>query len=252
MRLNSIIINGVAVIIFLVPSLSMGEERSDKSVRPWDYTVELRGAYTLGSRSSWTEESGNPFRAKDEPDYSNGMGNSTYGVAIGIRYKNWGVSLARENENGEDVSNDRESVNELVNWDLKVPYKRKNWMLEIDHHWSITDYFDWISVFGIGHTEYIMEENQATATAVGTQGVIAPGIPFRIGLHSSSSDIAYRLGGGISYKIFDNLAFKTILQVTDYGTANLQTRDPFNADGNRGISIDSQVIELSARLQYAF
>ena len=252
MGLNSIIINGVAVIIFLVPSLSMGEERSDKSVRPWDYTVQLRGAYTLGSRSSWAEESGNPFRAKDESDYSNGMGNSTYGVAIGIRYKNWGISLARENENGEDVSNDRESVNELVNWDLKIPYKRKNWMLEIDHHWSITDYFDWISVFGIGHTEYITEDHNSTGITEGNQAVFANGTVFPVMLHSSSSDIAVRLGGGISYKIFDNLAFNTILQITDYGTANLQESDLFNADGNRGISIDSQVIELSARLRYAF
>ena len=173
-------------------------------------------------------------------------------MAIGIRYKNWGISLARENENGETTQDNLESINGLATYDIRSPYKRKNWMLEIDHRRSINDHFDWISLVGIGHTEIIQEENQSTATVVGNQGVIVPGTVIPYMLHSSDSAIAYRLGGGISYKIFDKLVFKTILQVTDYGTITVQELDTVLADGSRAISTDSRVFSLSARLQYAF
>ena len=179
-------------------------------------------------------------------------GGTAYGVAIGIRYKNWGISLARENENGESTVDNLDTVNGLATFDVRQPFKAKTWMLEIDHRRSINDHFDWISLVGIGHTEIILEDNQGVVIAVGNQGVIVPGTVIPIGPHSSESAIAYRLGGGIGYKIFDKLVFKTILQVTDIGTITRQIADAVNADGNRGVSTDSRVFSLSARLQYAF
>ena len=74
MKLNSLIINAVSVIIFSMPSIGMSEERSDKPVRSWDYTVELRGDYILDSHNSTVEESGSGFAGIDRPDYSNGGG----------------------------------------------------------------------------------------------------------------------------------------------------------------------------------
>lgn len=258
MRLNSLIINGVAVIILLVPSLSMGEEHSDKSVRPWHYTVGLSAGYTIrSSTTSTSSESIDPFRGVDRRIYGDGGGEVDYGVSIGIRYKNWGISLARENENGDSNETNLQSVNNLqgvngqVTWDVNQPFKSKTWMLAVDHRWPINGQFDWISLVGIGHSETIWENNTGSVTAVGGSAFPA-GTVFLLGPHSSDTAIAYRLGGGISYKIFDNLAFNTMLQITDFGTKTRPIRDAFSADGLRDVINDDRVLKLSAGLVYAF
>ena len=170
-------------------------------------------------------------------------GSSGFGFSVGKRFDNMGVSLAYESMG---VTYDL-SGSVQANGTVQLPgtdsdYDVDTFMLEIDYTGQINEAFDWNVLAGIGQTTFDFGANGVTVPQ-------ADGTNFLTGETSDNSDTSMRIGAGVSYKLSETATLLTMLQYTNYGTADLKIGTGAN---QTTLTMDVEATELSMRVRFDF
>ena len=113
-------------------------------------------------------------------------------------------------------------------------------MLEIDYTQQINESLNWTALAGIGQTTFDFSANNTRIPA-------ADGTTTIVGNVADNSDTSIRFGAGLGYKLSETTTLLTMVQYTNYGTAELKT------GGNASItSVDVEATELSVRVKFDF
>ena len=83
----------------------------------------------------------------------------------------------------------------------------------------------------------------------GTRLPLANGTTFLTGNDVDNSDTSIRFGAGISYQLSDSASLLTMLQYTNYGTAELKTG---TGAAETTTSMDVESTEVSMRIKFDF
>ena len=170
-------------------------------------------------------------------------GSSGFGFSVGKRFDNMGVSLAYESMG---VTYDL-SGSVQANGTVQLPgtdsdYDVDTFMLEIDYTGQINEAFDWNVLAGIGQTTFDFGANKTTIPQA--NGTIA-----LTGETSDNSDTSMRIGAGVSYKLSETATLLTMLQYTNYGSADLKIG---TGASQTTLTMDVEATELSMRVRFDF
>jgi len=168
-------------------------------------------------------------------------GSSGLGFAIGKRFDSVGVSLVYEQMGMEyDLTGSVEADGDVLRTSTG-DFDAETWMIEVDYTVDISENWEWTMLFGLGQTTFDFGANSATISP-------AAGGTFIVGDASDNSDTSTRLGVGIGYKLSEGATLLTMLQYTNYGSADLKITDGQTTT----TSLDSEATELSVRLRFDF
>jgi opacity protein-like surface antigen len=124
--------------------------------------------------------------------------------------------------------------------DTKSDFDIDTWMLEVDYTIAINDSFSGNLLAGIGQSTFDFSANS-------TRILRADGSVLNVGDTSDNTETTIRLGAGVGYKLSDRATLLTMLQYTDYGTADLKI-----ANGATTTGLDVETTELSVRVKFNF
>ncbi|HBZ19127.1 MAG TPA: hypothetical protein DEO41_06985 [Betaproteobacteria bacterium] len=113
-------------------------------------------------------------------------------------------------------------------------------MLEVDYTIAINDSFSGNLLAGIGQSTFDFSANS-------TRILRADGSVLNVGDTSDNTETTIRLGAGVGYKLSDRATLLTMLQYTDYGTADLKSDNGAITTG-----LDVETTELSVRVKFNF
>ena len=167
-------------------------------------------------------------------------GESGFGFAIGKKIDNIGISLAYERMGvTADLTGSIQADGDLQ-LDTKSDFDIDTWMLEVDYTIAINDSFSGNLLAGIGQSTFDFSANS-------TRILRADGSVLNVGDTSDNTETTIRLGAGVGYKLSDRATLLTMLQYTDYGTADLKSDNGAITTG-----LDVETTELSVRVKFNF
>ena len=208
-----------------------------------DLTADIRFSYVLTSDPGGSDQDNGD---DNEIVTFNGdaiEGESGVGFAIGKRFDAVGVSLAYETIGGAyDLSGSVEADGDILLPGTEADIDVETFMLEIDYTWEINEILDWNVLAGMGQTTFDFSTN-------GTRLPLANGTTFLTGNDVDNSDTSIRFGAGISYQLSDSASLLTMLQYTNYGTAELKTG---TGAAETTTSMDVESTEVSMRIKFDF
>ena len=168
-------------------------------------------------------------------------GDSGFGFAVGKRFDDLSVSLAYETMG---VTYDL-SGSVQADGDVQLPGTESDldvdtFMLELDYTQQINESLKWTVLAGIGHTSFDFSANSTRIPA-------ADGTTTIVGNVADNSDTSIRFGAGLGYKLSETTTLLTMVQYTNYGTAELKIgAEP------RTTFVDVEATELSVRVKFDF
>lgn len=204
------------------------------------WTGDVRYKYVVSSDAGGTDTvtgDNNEFVAfnGDAVDGESGLG-----FAIGKKIDNIGVSLAYERMGVTYDLTGSVQADGDVDLGSKVDFDIDTWMLEVDYTIVINDSFSGNLLAGIGQSTFDFSANS-------TRILRADGSVLNVGDTSDNTETTIRLGAGVGYKLSDRATLLTMLQYTDYGTADLKI-----ANGATTTGVDVETTELSVRVKFNF
>jgi len=168
-------------------------------------------------------------------------GDSGFGFAVGKRFDDLSVSLAYETMGVTyDVSGSVQADGDVQLPGTESDFDVDTFMLELDYTQQINESLKWTVLAGIGQTSFDFSANSTRFPA-------ANGSTTILGNASDNSDTSIRFGAGLGYKLSETTTLLTMVQYTNYGTAELKT------GGNASTtSVDVEATELSVRVKFDF
>ena len=115
-------------------------------------------------------------------------------------------------------------------------------MLEIDYTQQINESLNWTALAGIGQTTFDFSANSTRIPA-------ANGTTTIVGNVADNSDTSIRFGAGLGYKLSETTTLLTMVQYTNYGTADVKIG---SGAGLTTTSVDVEATELSVRVKFDF
>jgi len=168
-------------------------------------------------------------------------GDSGFGFAVGKRFDDLSVSLAYETMGVTyDLSGSVQADGDVQLPGTESDFDVDTFMLELDYTQQINETLKWTVLAGIGHTSFDFSANSTRIPA-------ANGSTTILGNASDNSDTSIRFGAGLGYKLSETTTLLTMVQYTNYGTAELKT----GADATT-TSVDVEATELSVRVKFDF
>ena len=170
-------------------------------------------------------------------------GSSGFGFSVGKRFDNMGVSLAYESMGVTyDLSGSVQANGTVQLPGTESDFDVDTFMLEIDYTGQINEAFDWNVLAGIGRTTFDLPANGINIPrANGTIAIV--GEPF------DNSDTSMRIGAGVGYKLSETATLLTMLQYTNYGTAEAKVG---TGASQTTLTMDVEATELSMRVRFDF
>jgi len=168
-------------------------------------------------------------------------GDSGFGFAVGKRFDDLSVSLAYETMGVTyDLSGSVQADGDVQLPGTESDFDVDTFMLELDYTQQINETLKWTVLAGIGHTSFDFSANSTRIPA-------ANGSTTILGNASDNSDTSIRFGAGLGYKLSETTTLLTMVQYTNYGTAELK----IGADATT-TSVDVEATELSVRVKFDF
>jgi len=168
-------------------------------------------------------------------------GESGFGISVGKRFENLGVSLAYEPASYDYDAAGTVRADGSVFTQFTAPVDMDTWMIEVDYSVDMSDSFAFNLMAGIGSTEFdagTVSPVEVDNGGAGSQATDAV----------TNSDTSIRFGAGVTVNLSETVALITLLQYTDYGTADVQV-----TDGQTTVStFDVEATQLSMRLRFMF
>ena len=168
-------------------------------------------------------------------------GESGFGISVGKRFENLGVSLAYEPASYDYDAKGTVRADGSVFTQFLTPLDMDTWMVEVDYSIDMSDSYAVNLMAGIGSTKFdagTISPVEVDNTGAGIQATDAV----------TNSDTTIRFGAGVTVNLSETVALITLLQYTDYGTANLQI-----TDGQTTVTtFDVEATQLSMRLRFVF
>ena len=170
-------------------------------------------------------------------------GSSGFGFSVGKRFDNMGVSLAYESMGVTyDLSGSVQANGTVQLPGTESDFDVDTFMLEIDYTGQINEAFDWNVLAGIGRTTFDLPANGINIPRA--NGTIAI-----VGESSDNSDTSMRIGAGVGYKLSETATLLTMLQYTNYGTAEAKVG---TGASQTTLTMDVEATELSMRVRFDF
>ena len=168
-------------------------------------------------------------------------GDSGFGFAVGKRFDDLSVSLAYETMGVTyDLSGSVQADGDVFLSGTESDFDVDTFMLEVDYTQQINESLNWTMLAGVGQTTFDFSAN-------GTRIPAANGTTTIVGNVADNSDTSIRFGAGLGYKLSETTTLLTMVQYTNYGTAELKT------GGNASTtSVDVEATELSVRVKFDF
>ena len=168
-------------------------------------------------------------------------GDSGFGFAVGKRFDDLSVSLAYETMGVTyDLSGSVQADGDVQLPGTESDFDVDTFMLELDYTQQINETLKWTVLAGIGHTSFDFSANSTRIPA-------ANGSTLITGNASDNSDTSIRFGAGLGYKLSETTTLLTMVQYTNYGTAELKI-----GAGATTTSVDVEATELSVRVKFDF
>ena len=170
-------------------------------------------------------------------------GDSGFGFAVGKRFDDLSVSLAYETMGVTyDLSGSVQADGDVQLPGTESDFDVDTFMLELDYTQQINETLKWTVLAGIGQTSFDFSANSTRVPAAdGTTGIT--------GNVADNSDTSIRFGAGLGYKLSETTTLLTMVQYTNYGTAELQTGA---GAALTTLSVDVEATELSVRVKFDF
>ena len=170
-------------------------------------------------------------------------GDSGFGFAVGKRFDDLSVSLAYETMGVTyDLSGSVQADGDVQLPGTESDFDVDTFMLELDYTQQINETLKWTVLAGIGQTSFDFSANSTRIPA-------ANGTTTIVGNVSDNSDTSIRFGAGLGYKLSETTTLLTMVQYTNYGTAELQTGAGATLSTT---SVDVEATELSVRVKFDF
>lgn len=208
-----------------------------------DWTADIRFNYALTS-----DVGGSDQDVGDDNEIAtfNGdgiEGESGFGFAVGKRFDNIGVSVAYEAMGATyDLSGSVQADGDIFLPGTESDFDVDTFMLEIDYTAKINEAFDWNVLAGIGQTTFDFSAN-------GTRIPAADGTTTNAGNVADNSDTSIRFGAGLGYKLSETTTLLTMIQYTNYGSAELKVG---TGAALTTTTVDVEATELSMRVKFNF
>ena len=168
-------------------------------------------------------------------------GDSGFGFAVGKRFDDLSVSLAYETMGVTyDLSGSVQADGDVQLPGTESDFDVDTFMLELDYTQQINETLKWTVLAGIGHTSFDFSANSTRLPAANGSTTIT-------GNASDNSDTSIRFGAGLGYKLSETTTLLTMVQYTNYGTAELKI-----GAGATTTSVDVEATELSVRVKFDF
>ena len=170
-------------------------------------------------------------------------GDSGFGFAVGKRFDDLSVSLAYETMGVTyDLSGSVQADGDVFLSGTESDFDVDTFMLEVDYTQQINESLNWTMLAGVGQTTFDFSAN-------GTRIPAANGTTTIVGNVADNSDTSIRFGAGLGYKLSETTTLLTMVQYTNYGTAELKVGD---GAGLTTTSVDVEATELSVRVKFDF
>ena len=170
-------------------------------------------------------------------------GDSGFGFAVGKRFDDLSVSLAYETMGVTyDLSGSVQADGDVFLSGTESDFDVDTFMLEVDYTQQINESLNWTMLAGVGQTTFDFSAN-------GTRIPAANGTTTIVGNVADNSDTSIRFGAGLGYKLSETTTLLTMVQYTNYGTAELQTGA---GAALTTLSVDVEATELSVRVKFDF
>ena len=170
-------------------------------------------------------------------------GDSGFGFAVGKRFDDLSVSLAYETMGVTyDLSGSVQADGDVFLSGTESDFDVDTFMLEVDYTQQINESLNWTMLAGVGQTTFDFSAN-------GTRIPAANGTTTIVGNVADNSDTSIRFGAGLGYKLSETTTLLTMVQYTNYGTAEIQTGA---GAALTTLSVDVEATELSVRVKFDF
>lgn len=170
-------------------------------------------------------------------------GDSGFGFAVGKRFDDLSVSLAYETMGVTyDLSGSVQADGDVFLSGTESDFDVDTFMLEVDYTQQINESLNWTMLAGVGQTTFDFSAN-------GTRIPAANGTTTIVGNVADNSDTSIRFGAGLGYKLSETTTLLTMVQYTNYGTAELKVGA---GAALTTTSVDVESTELSVRVKFDF
>lgn len=170
-------------------------------------------------------------------------GDSGFGFAVGKRFDDLSVSLAYETMGVTyDLSGSVQADGVVFLSGTESDFDVDTFMLEVDYTQQINESLNWTMLAGVGQTTFDFSAN-------GTRIPAANGTTTIVGNVADNSDTSIRFGAGLGYKLSETTTLLTMVQYTNYGTAELKVGAGADLTTT---SVDVESTELSVRVKFDF
>lgn len=170
-------------------------------------------------------------------------GDSGFGFAVGKRFDDLSVSLAYETMGVTyDLTGSVQADGDVFLSGTESDFDVDTFMLEVDYTQQINEALNWTVLAGVGQTTFDFSVN-------GTSIPAANGTTRFLGNVADNSDTSIRFGAGLGYKLSETTTLLTMVQYTNYGTAELKTGAGASVTTT---SMDVEATELSVRVKFDF
>ena len=170
-------------------------------------------------------------------------GDSGFGFAVGKRFDDLSVSLAYETMGVTyDLSGSVQADGDVFLSGTESDFDVDTFMLEVDYTQQINESLNWTMLAGVGQTTFDFSAN-------GTRIPAANGTTTIVGNVADNSDTSIRFGAGLGYKLSETTTLLTMVQYTNYGTAELKVGA---GAALTTTSVDVEATELSVRVKFDF
>ena len=208
-----------------------------------DWTADLRLNYAITSDAGGSDQDVGDNNHITTFNGDGIEGESGLGFSIGKRFDNVAVSLAYETMGvNYDISGSIQADGDVQLPGTESDFDVDIFMLEVDLIGEINETFDWNVLAGIGQATFDFGANSTTIPR-------AAGAPAIVGSASDNTDTAIRFGAGVSFDLSDSTTLLTMLQYTNYGSADLVIGA---GAGQTTTSVDVEATELSLRIKFDF
>ena len=208
-----------------------------------DWTADLRLNYAVTSDAGGSDQD---VGDDNEIVTFNGdgiEGDSGFGFAVGKRFDDLSVSLAYETMGVTyDLSGSVQADGDVFLSGTESDFDVATFMLEVDYTQQINESLNWTVLAGVGQTTFDFSAN-------GTRIPAANGTTTIVGNVADNSDTSIRFGAGLGYKLSETTTLLTMVQYTNYGTAELKVGA---GAALTTTSVDVEATELSVRVKFDF
>ena len=208
-----------------------------------DWTADLRLNYAITSDVGGSDQDvgdGNHLVTFNGDGIE---GESGFGFSVGKRFDDLSVGLAYETMGVTyDLSGSVQADGDVQLPGTESDFDVDTFMLEIDYTQQVNETLNWTVLAGVGQTTFDFSANSTRIPA-------ANGTTTIVGNSSDNSDTSIRFGAGLGYKLSETTTLLTMVQYTDYGTAELKIGA---GAGLTTTSVDVEATELSVRVKFDF